>query len=72
MHLCLLKSILFQEMGGNMLGWSVRTSEMNITGKFAFQPHNVLFPIELTVEKLSPTAADTKIDHIRLREAVKK
>ena len=50
-----------QEMGGNLVGWSVKTGEMNITGKFAFQPHNVLFPIEMTVEKLTGSVSGTDI-----------
>ena len=48
-------------MGGNLVGWSVKTGEMNITGKFAFQPHNVLFPIEMTVEKLTGSVSGTDI-----------
>ena len=55
------------ELEGNLLGWSVVSSEMNITARLSLQPHNILFPLEITVEKFGRIMSNSKQDHIRIR-----
>ena len=55
------------ELEGNLLGWSVVTGEMNITARLSLQPHNILFPLEITVEKFGRIMSNSKQDHIRIR-----